>query len=227
MTVSPALTTPNPNTISELPLTIAVDAEHSGIRMVGCGVLFATFAAILLIVNALSPNSILLAGFIALIGSALVTSLVDRALKGRWASGRFISIRPEEIAIQNKGTTEIALNPQKQLNPLLWYFVVKRNGRVKKGWHVIGFALEQDETYIPVYSFCAPDDFEKLPLHKQFTKLEKQTTQDENMKLAGIQRRLHIAESQRGIYGAEMPFDQFIHYLQTLEQNFPTWMPKS
>jgi hypothetical protein len=227
MTVSSALTTPTPSHSTELPLTIAVDAEHSGIRMVGCGVLFISFVAILLIINVLSPNALLLAGFIALIGSALITSLVDRALKGRWASGRVISISPEEIAIQHKGTTEMTLNPQKQLNPLLWYFVVKRNGRVKKGWHVIGFALEQDETYIPVYSFCAPDDFEKLPLHKQFTKLEKETSQDENMKLAGIQRRLHIAESQRGMYGAEMPFEQFIHYIQTLEHNFPTWMPKS
>lgn len=208
------------------PLSYPVDAEHGGKRAVGCLAMFIAFVVILLSAITLIENGVFIGLIGGLIGAALVTTLVDRTLRNRWASGREVTIATETIQIVNKGHTEEQIDLQKEVSPLLYTFTVKRGGRVKKGWHVLALVLEQDETFLPIYTFCSPTEFEELPASKSFKLLEKKKGEDQ-LKLAGMQRRMLEAESYRSMNGAEMTFLQFQSFLETLETQFPKWMPKS
>lgn len=206
-------------------LVIPVDAEHGGIRTVGCFSLIGIIITSVIITNWISPSYIALGALIGIIAGAGATSLLDKFLQGRWASGRELHVTPNTIALVNKGKEEVALQPEKLVNPLFWHFEVTRNTRVKKGWYVVGFALEQNDDYIATYTFLPPSDFENLPLFKSFTRLQKKETDD--MRQAGIQRRLLLAEKYRNEEGAEMTPAQFTQYIQHLQANFSKWMPQS
>ena len=179
----------------------------------------------LLILNTLIADFFVLSLAISLAVGAITTNLLDRQLKGKWASGRTFYVSPESIATQKHGTTEAELNPQKLVNPLFWHFEVTRNTRVKKGWLVVGFGMEQDDTFITLYTFVPPDGLESLPFGKQFTRLKKSDSDD--LKQAGLQRRLLTAEAHRHNEGAEVTQAQFVDILNHLQASFPKWMPKS
>ena len=44
------------------------------------------------------------------------------------------------------------------------------------------------------------------------------------MRQAGEQRRLHEAEYDRGMFGAELTLAQFTEYLEFLQKNYPKWV---
>ena len=114
---------------------------------------------------------------------------------------------------------------------LTWNFQVKRSSRIKKGWYVLSVSLEQEGEFIPVYTFASPEDFETFSMADRFTTLikrdrnkDKEKPAGGSMRRAGEQRRLHEAEYDRGMNGAEVTLEQFIEYLDHLQLNYPSWM---
>ena len=204
-----------------------VDAEHIGIRAVGCSS-FLVFGFIAFIFLSILFDTSFLPALLAIVISAVSANILERALKGRWKSGRKLTLDNESIILKKKGSVEHSFDVTKPINPLGWHFVVKRTSRVKKGWHVVALALEQNDERIPVYTFASPTDFEAMEHHKMFIQLQKEDKDDKkkqgSIKRAGAQRRLFDAELERGVFGAEMTLDQFKTYLQVLHDKYPDWV---
>jgi hypothetical protein len=183
------------------------------------------FAMAFVLTNALVPNGVLIALFVGIVAAALSSFVAESALKRRWRSTRELHIDADRISLRNKDKEEYGIDPRQQVNPLLWHFAVKRSGRVKKGWFVVALALEQDDVFVPVYTFASPEQFAELPYHRQFRLLER--AQKDDLKTAGITRRLLLAESYRGVFGAEVTLEQFSDIVTELAGRFTHWMPQA
>jgi len=207
-----------------------VDPEHSGIRF--------TVVVIFIVIWALSYTLVrmitaavgidIIAITIGFVVTILLTQQIEKRLKNLWPSGRKVEVAPQHVRLTKKSRIEDEVDPRKAVNVLLWHFKISKRSRVRKGWFVVACALEQDETYITVYTFMSPEDFDKLRDSHQFTALrkpDKDAMQSGSMQLAGIQRRLHEAEKIRWYSGAEMTMVAFQQYLTTLQDSFPQWMP--
>ncbi len=209
-------------------LILPVDREHTGIRVTGCGVLIAVWALAFITSTTLLNLTPIVALLAALIVAVLVTSLVERLLKGNWLSGRELVVETEHIMLRKHDEVERQIDPQQHVNVLAWHFVVQRSRRVRKGWHVVGLSLEQNGDYVPVYTLASPEDFEILNEKQLFTRLERPKRTDDrtktSMRQAGEQRRLLEAEQDRGYNGAELTVEEFKSYLKHLQTNHPSWM---
>lgn len=202
-----------------------VDAEHGGKRAVGCVSLLVGFLLPLAIIVAVMPDGWLIGIIVGFAVAAAAASLTERLLRNRWPSGRALSVDTASIRLLKHQDVEETINAEQHVNAMLYHFVVKRNSRVRKGWHVIVLTLEQDDTYIPVYTFASPEQFEALAQRPLFHLLER--PKDESLKSAGVMRRLYTAETYRSMHGAEVTLDEFTQLLNTLQEQFPHWMPKS
>lgn len=213
-------------------LTIPVDAEHGGIRLV---VLFAFIAAwligfsavnILIISEGLNIMA-LTAGFIA---GAVVAIPLERYLKGRWKSGRVAIIDEQGIRFEKRGTVQSHIHAEDSASVVFWRFEVQRRTRIPKGWSMIACALESEGRFLAVYTFVSPSTLETLPGSDRYKKLisrkesAKAGDMRGEMRLAGEQRRLLEAETHRWMEGAEMTLEHFQTYLTTVETRFPEWM---
>jgi hypothetical protein len=214
-----------PNTVR-----FEVDLEPLSLRLTLIGVLFAAFIvgyiAVSAVFNAGTCN--LLGVFGGLLLGAGAMQVTEKALKGRWKSDRFVTVDEDAIYVQDRKGKQHVINPDQQVNVLMWRFQTRRRSRIPKGWYVLALALEQDDNYLPVYAVSSPEDYESLPLSSQFTMLKpKSKTGDEpqNLRLAGQQRRLYTAEGARDLHGVEMTLDDFRRFIQTLQTRYPAWMP--
>lgn len=223
-TIQPTFTTHN-------TLSFPVDAEHTGIRAVGCLTLVGSGIGLFLLGGILTNLSALVVILGSIFFAALISFGLEKYLKQTWPSGRVLEVNTETIRIRKNEDIERSIDPQQLVNVLTWTFKVKRAARVKKGWHVMSISLEQDGAYIPVYTFASPEDFENLPFSQHFTMLERdkknkkeKTKTSTNMRRAGEQRRLHEAEYDRGVFGAEVTLPEFIDYIEFLQKNYATWM---
>ncbi len=209
----------------------SVDAEHGGLRISIVFIFIAIWIAIFVVVNTLisSEGVNILAMVISFAATALLTQQVEKLLKTRWPSGRAVQVEPNQIRIVKRSQVQHEIDPDQRVNVLLWRFKIARRSRVPKGWYMVACALEQEDHYIPVYTFMSPGDFDNLnatqhfPLLQSRKELEKEGR--ENMRLAGEQRRLHTAESIRWMEGAEMTTDDFKLFITRLQEQFPQWMP--
>lgn len=215
-------------------LTIPVDPEHSAMRLTVIGLFIAVWVLTFFIINALIPAE----GFnvIAIIVSfgltALLTQQIERALKQRWPSGRVLQAAGERVQIAQRGRVQHEIRTNQQVNVLTWRFEIRRRSRVPKGWYMVACALEQDDTYIPVYTFMSPKDFEQLNAGGHFAHLISRKELNASsggthgdLRMAGEQRRLHMAESARWHSGAEMTVEDFKRYVSWLQGRYPQWMP--
>lgn len=207
---------------------IPVDPEPVQMRLVLLAMTFLILIGTYIVINQIIPgDGVNLLAFIgSILGVALLLPLIEKYLKANWKATRFIQVTPDKINLITRGTTETQLNPLQQVNVTLWYFEVRKRTRVPKGWHVVSCLLEQDETYITVYTLASPQDFSNL--RRSFSKLENTRPADtRDMRLAGQQRRLQTAESIRAAEGVEMGLADFEIYLTQLENYFPKWMPST
>ena len=122
------------------------------------------------------------------------------------------------------------IDANQRVNVLLWRFQINRRSRVPKGWFMVACALEQDNLYLPVYTFMSLKDLENIKNSTgHFTLLQSQKEAkkqgNDNMRLAGEQRRLHTAESARWMEGAEMTQADFMALIRQLQEQYPQWMP--
>jgi hypothetical protein len=210
-------------------ISIPVDTEHSGLRLAIMVVFVVGWLVAYLILNALIPNQGL--NIIAILGgfavTAFATQQIERVLKQRWPSGRRLDIDRNSIALIDRNGTQ-KIDPLQQVNVLLWRFTIRRRSRVPKGWYMVACALEQNEAYLPVYTFMSPESFDALRT-SHFSVLasqkESERTERGDLRLMGEQRRLHAAENARWMGGAEMTNDDFVQYVRQLQEQFPQWMP--
>jgi hypothetical protein len=215
-----------------LSTTIPVDAEHGSLRLAVAVIFLVGWVLFAVILSFLIPSSGL--NLIAIVGGLVITTLLTQALeknlKHRWPSGREVSIDPDGVRVMTGGQVQRHIEGNKPANVLLWRFEIKRRTRVPKGWYMIACALEQENVYLPVYTFVSPDQFKALENGERFTALVSE--KDENMqnvgkynlRLAGEQRRLRLAEDERWRNGAEMTPQDFQTYLEKLKWNFAEWM---
>jgi hypothetical protein len=211
--------------------TYAVDAEHGALRLGVVIVFIVVLIFSYIFLNVLIPNDGL--NILALIGSfvftAVFTQQIERVMRQRWPSGRTVSISHNHIQLKKDKGAQHSIDPARQVNVLLWRFKISRRSRIPKGWFMVACALEQDDTYLSVYTFFSPEQCDQLRLENRFTLLtgKKDREGHTDLRLAGEQRRLHIAEQARWLEGAEMNQDDFQSYIRQLQEQFPQWMPSA
>jgi len=210
--------------------SFAVDREHGALRLSIVLVFILGWVISFVVLNALIENEGL--NILAIVASfgltALLTQQIEKRLKERWPSGRAVEVENEQIRLVKKDNVQEKIDASQQVNVLLWRFQITRRSRVPKGWFMVACALEQDETYIPVYAFMSPNELDDIITSGQFVLLQskkERRQQGGDMRLAGEQRRLHAAESVRWMNGAEMTAEEFVSYVGYLQERFPRWMP--
>lgn len=213
------------------PLTIAVDREHSALRLIVIAVFVGLWVVAFIIANTLivSQGFNILAGLIAFGVAALGSRLLEPFLKQRWPSGRVVEVDENGVRLITRGKTEADVKSNDAVSVLLWRFKVPRRGRVPKGWYVVACAIEQDDNYLPVYTFVSPEQNNTLNSAGRFIdlmseKAAKNVKQD-SLRVAGEQRRVRVAESHRWHNGAEMTFEDFQQFIARLNGQFPQWLP--
>jgi hypothetical protein len=160
-------------TTTDSTLSIPVDREHGALRF-SLVVIFIVVAAITFaIANALIPSEgfDIIAGIIALAVAALGARLLEPILKERWPSGREVQLDHEGARLKYRDRIEEEIKSNDAVSVLLWRFKVKRRGRVPKGWYVIACALEQNDNYLPIYTFASPEQSDALNKSARFTEL--------------------------------------------------------
>lgn len=225
----------NEVTANRTSVSLPVDAEHSGLRVVVFGVFILAwiigYFAISLVIPGEGINLLAMgAGFAIGYGASYLT---ERLLRNRWPSGRRLDMdaRGVRLVLKNAVEQEITVGGETPVTTLMWRFETPRRSRVPKGWTVLACGLEQDERLLCVYTFMSPKDFKAYERGERFTALKsrkkdgrnKQTGRDDLL-MAGEQRRLFQAENQRWMSGAEMSVPDFTAFLDTLKQNYPEWM---
>jgi hypothetical protein len=212
-------------------LTIPVDREHSAMRLTVVLIFIAVWILSFIILSTVIPNEGLsllavLGGFAIAYGT---TALTERFLKTRWPSGRAIQIDREGVKMVLKGKVQGEILAEDPANALLWTFKIAKRARVPKGWSMLACSLEFESQYLAVYTFMSPAQLGEYPGADQFKVLagKRKGKEDarEDLRMAGEQRRLHEAENNRWLFGAEMTPPDFIKYVTRIKAQFPEWMP--
>jgi hypothetical protein len=212
-------------------LTIPVDREHGALRLIIVVAFVGLWIIGFSISNALivSEGLNIIAGIIGIVVSAAGVRLLEPFLKTKWPSGRAVQIDQTGVRLTVRDRVQDEVKANEPVSVLLWRFKVKRRGRVPKGWFVIACALEQNDNYLPVYTFASPAQTDSLNNKARFTELlaEKslKDVKHDSLRVAGEQRRLRLAEAHRWNNGAEMTLEDFEQFFERLNGQFPQWIP--
>jgi hypothetical protein len=211
---------------------IPVDADHGGIRLLVVLAFIAAGIGGYALVNAVIPNAgiSLLAILSALFIAWAASQLTETLLRGRWKSGRYLVLQTGAVQLTRRTTIEMGIQDEQPVQVLMWRFVVKQRARVPRGWIMLACALEQNDVYLPIYTFVSPEHFDQVPHNERFAALiskkdAPKTSTARDVVLSGQQRRLYVAEQHRWMDGAEVTRDDFMDYLDFLQGNFSRWMP--
>ena len=215
------------STIENTSLSFSVDPEHGPLRLsivlifvIGWIVGFVIFNSLIL-----GTGLNIAAGLVSFAAAAGLTWLAERLLKARWPSGRTVAIDGDTVQILDKGVIRHQIDATRHVNVLMWRFKIKRRSRVPKGWFVVACAFEQDSNYLTVYTFMPPQRANAPGIANRFKLLLPNKDAGQDLRLAGEQRRLRVAEEQRWMHGAEMRTPDFEALLVSLQRQFPKWMP--
>lgn len=152
-------------------ITIHADPEHSGIRMLVLGTLLVIFVVLFFLANALFRSlppggigdySLLLSCLTALVFSLGVATLVERALKQTWHSGRSLTLDEAGVEVKLSDDENLYIDFSKRISSTKWYFSLKgfpkggRERRLPSGWYCLACQLQQDEQRLIIYSFVGP-----------------------------------------------------------------------
>lgn len=207
-------------------LTFAVDPEHSRLRLV-VAVVFVVLAILLFFALSLAfPASglNLLASIGALVVAAVMTQYFERQLKRRWPSGRQLRVSSNtlELLKDEQSIHKVTFSADSRL--LRWYFTVQRRSRVPKGWAMVALAVQDENATVAAYTLMSPQQLEQINANEKFTLLQKPVSgaaTTEELRLAGLQKRLHEAEQLRWQDGAEMTLADFTTLAETIERYIP------
>ncbi|MCC6802778.1 MAG: hypothetical protein IT319_07835 [Anaerolineae bacterium] len=214
-------------------LVIPVDTEHGGIRLVVILTFIGIWAVSFFIINALirSEGIGVLAIFLGFPVAYGITALLERFLKKRWPSGRYVEIDRNSIRLKKRGVLQAEVLSEDPATTLLWTFKISKRARVPKGWSMLACAIQHENESLSIYTFMSPAQVESFDMASQFKKLvaprKGKDNEDmrEDLRLAGEQRRLRDAENHRWMFGAEMTPTDFMNYLSRLNTQFSEWMP--
>ncbi len=201
-------------------LRLPVDTEHLGIRialpLLAFGALVLVWVGLPRLLEAVSlslaPTAACLT-FPLAVGAAIGAAYVgDRVLKRVWPTRRELLLDDRYLVLRRPGQPDRAIRRDLQMNILTWRFTVPRRGRIPKGHFCLGLQLAQDETHVTLYTFIAPKESETLEDFAAFTPLIPRKELDDphtSLRVAGQQRRLFQAESERWNEGSELAVDDF------------------
>ena len=208
-------------------VVLEVDREHRALQAAIIFGFFLSAAVSYFLIGVIfqSPGINLIAAAAALGVGFLVSKVLETWLKGRWSSGRRLHLEANRFYIQKRQKIEQEIQIKEGIELLFWRFKVKRGGRIPKGWFLLGCALLQDGEYLPVYSFTSAQDFEKFPDADRFIELapKKNLENDSNLRLLGLQKRLHTAEVYRWNEGSELKLEDFRYFVERISIESPTW----
>ncbi len=214
-----------PQNQPNLPMTIAIDAEHIGVRLlipvltiVGIfgGVALAGMVQTLLgELVSLWCVVLVLAGLMAFI----FAQIGERVIKPLWPSGRYLVLDHEGLTLHYRKANQKQHDYQFRWidEPTVhsWYWEVEtRKSRVQRGWYCLAVRLSADERHLTLYTFMSLTTAETLPRFQEWfvkllpkTEREKMTASDPRG--AAIQSRYKQLESERWLDGAEVSADDF------------------
>ncbi len=210
--------------------SFAVDSEHTGIRTAVFLLFVGSWIVGYAVANLFIPTDgfNLVAVGIGFALAFLVSNIAEPQLKKHWPSNRAVYIDSNGVRIEKRGVIESQVLAEDPARLLYWRFEVQKRTRIPKGWSMLGSAVEIDGRYLCVYTFISPDQLKAFARAEAFIRLapKKEARANESrqdLRLAGEQRRLREAETHRWMEGAEMSFDDFKSYLNTIENLFPEW----
>jgi hypothetical protein len=211
-------------------LELQVDREHSGLRLGMVGLFVIILVIVFLIANTLisSEGFNLLAGIVAFAVAAIVTRLSDPLLKRTFPSKRSLQLDANGARMVLDDQIQSDIRADGTANVHYWSFKIPRRGRMPRGWFVVACALQQDDTYLAVYTFASPAQTEHLKKLKQFAELHSEKGKNsaakaESLRLAGEQRRLRLAEEHRWHGGGELTTEDFETFINRLNELYVRW----
>jgi len=162
----------------------------------------------------------------AMVGSFVVSNITERLLVGRWKSGRVVKVDAHGVRTMQKERVQKSIDGGALANVLRWRFEVQKRARVPQGWFMIACALEQDDNFLVVYTFVSPKQLEDMEDAARYPLLlsKKDKKAEQDLRLAGVQRRLQTAENYRWAEGAEMKDKDFAAFMTRIQSQFPTWI---
>ena len=211
-------------------LQLQVDREHCGLRLGLVGLFAAILVIVFLIVNAVivSEGFNLLAGIVAFGVAAIVTRLSDPVLRRMWPSKRSLQLDASGAHMAFNDQIQSDIRADATANVHYWSFKIPRRGRMPRGWYVVACALQQDNVYLPIYTFASPTQTEQFNQLKTFTELHSEkgkpsAAKAESLRLAGEQRRLRLAEEHRWHDGGELTAADFETFIKRLNELYVRW----
>lgn len=208
-----------------------VDPEHAALRLTVIASFFVVSILTYLIISVILPqDGFNLVGLVVGLGVATVTiQVIDAAFKRRWPSGRTLEIDEQGVRLALHGDVQSEIANTEAAQALMWRFEIQRRARAPKGWYVVALALNQDDVYLPVYTFMSPQDFQAMPFNQFYTPLSKDKPLAEaanDFRAAGHERRLRTAEHARWNAGAEIDKANFHAYVEVLRRRYPQWLTR-
>lgn len=209
-----------------------VDPEHKALRLSLILLFTVGLLAGYAVINTAVPSTgiNILAVIVALLSGTVLAYVAEHVLKPRWPSGRTVNLNDTGVRVLMHGTPQDEVHGDASAKFMSWRFVVNRRSRIPKGWYMLACALEQENHLLSVYTFISPTDFDQFPDASRFTLLQGKRELEtggigrDNLRLAGEQRRLHVAETERWMHGAEMNPHDFRTFIEALHKRFPAWM---
>lgn len=211
-------------------LQLQVDPEHNVLRLATVGLFVLIMVIGFFVINALMPSEgfNILAGLLAFGIAAIVTRLADPLLKRWWPSKRSLVMDADGARLILNDQIQANIRADGAANTHYWKFKIPRRGRMPRGWFVVACALQQDDTYLAVYTFASPAQTDELGKIKPFTELHSEkskasSAKAESLRLAGEQRRLRVAEEQRWHDGGELTVTDFQTFIERLNELYVRW----
>lgn len=216
--------------------TIAVDAEHFGVRFmvpvmtIGLTLLVHVIGMVVLdavLTEGANPACVMLpVDAVVLIALGFGS---ERVLKRLFPSRRKCLLSDDALEMRDarrQPPVVTTIEWDGTVNVLAWRFSVKRKTRVPKGWHCLALQLLQDDESLILYTFMAPEEAEAAIGYDNFVRLRprKETESNTDLKAVAEQRRLLKLEDERWNDGAEIGKDDFHAILATLQRHIPGWI---
>jgi hypothetical protein len=135
---------------------LPVDPEHSGLRMMIVLVFLISGVILYVLMTRLIPELSginIIAVVVALAGATILTQVIDRLFKQRWPSGRVLRIIGDNVQLALRDHVQREIDGGQHVNVLMWRFTIAKRTRIPKGWYMVAIALQQDDRYLPVYTF--------------------------------------------------------------------------
>jgi len=215
--------------VEQETLQLQVDREHGALRVATVSLFIGLLIIGFLIFNTFisSEGFNILAGILAFGLAAIVTRLADPVLKRWWPSNRSLQLDADGARLTLNDQIQANIRADGTANTHYWKFKIPRRGRMPRGWYVVACALQQDDTYLAVYTFASPAQTDELGKLKTFTELHsdkgKNSAKAESLRLAGEQRRLRLAEEQRWHDGGELTTEDFETFIKRLNELYVRW----